>query len=338
MNVDIKEKKGEIIIFRGKEGEPSIQVRLEAETVWLSQKLMAELFQKNTDTVGLHLKNIFSDGELDEKSTTEFFSVVQKEGKRTVTRKVAFYNLDAIISVGYRVNSKRGTQFRIWATNVLRNHLVQGYTLNEKRLKEDEKKRLKELEGAVALVKAAQTRKELTAVEAAGLLAVITDYTRTWLLLHQYDAGTLTSRDLNPEVRYELTHKEATMAIAELKKQLTQKKEAGDIFGVERESAFKAILGNIRQTFGGKDLYPSLEEKAAHLLYFIIKDHPFTDGNKRIASLMFIWFLDKNDSLYTTDGVRKFNDNALVALALLIAESNPKQKDLMIRLIINLIQ
>jgi prophage maintenance system killer protein len=337
MAKEIQEQKGEIVIYKGKDGEPGLQVRLAAETVWLSQRLMAELFQKDSDTVGLHLKNIYAEGELDEKSTTEFFSVVQKEGKRLVARQVKFYNLDAIISVGYRVNSKRGTQFRIWATNVLRDHLVKGYTLNERRLQEN-KSRLKELEAAMALVEKAKSTKQLSAPEASGLLTVITEYTRSWLLLHQYDAGTLQTKELHRNVRFRIDEETAKKAIAQLKKNLMEREEAGDLFGRERErGALKGILGSIEQTFGGSDLYPSVEEKAANLLYFIIKDHPFVDGNKRVASLMFIWFLEKNNLLLAPDGERKINDNALVALTLLVAESNPKQKETMIDLIINLI-
>ena len=337
MAKEIQEQKGEIVIYKGKDGEPGLQVRLAAETVWLSQRLMAELFQKDSDTVGLHLKNIYAEGELDEKSTTEFFSVVQKEGKRLVARQVKFYNLDAIISVGYRVNSKRGTQFRIWATNVLRDHLVKGYTLNERRLQEN-KLRLKELEAAIALVEKAKSTKQLSASEASGLLTVITEYTRSWLLLHQYDSGTLQTKELHRKVRFRIDEETAKKAIAQMKKNLMEREEAGDLFGRERErGALKGILGNIEQTFGGADLYPSVEEKAANLLYFIIKDHPFVDGNKRIASLLFIWFLEKNTLLTAPDGERKINDNALVALTLLVAESNPKQKEVMIDLIINLI-
>ena len=337
MTKEIQEHKGEIVIYQSKEGEPGLQVRLEAETVWLSQRLMAELFQKDSDTVGLHLKNVYAEGELDEKSTTELFSVVQKEGKRMVSRQVKFYNLDAIISVGYRVNSKRGTQFRIWATNVLRDHLVKGYTLNEKRLQEN-KQRLKELEAAVALVASVKTGKALSTPEASGLLTVITEYTRSWLLLQQYDSGMIQTRELHRNVQFHIDEETTKKAIAQLKKNLMERKEASDLFGRESaRGAVKGILASTEQTFDGSELYPSVEEKAANLLYFLIKDHPFVDGNKRIASLLFIWFLEQNNFLSTPEGERKINDNALVALTLLIAESNPKQKEVMIKLIINLI-
>ncbi len=324
----------EIQIYKSEDGTASLEVTLKDETVWLSLNSMSKLFGRDKSVISRHIRNIFSQGELKKSSVIAEFATTASDGK---TYDVEYYNLDMIISVGYRVNSKRGTQFRIWATNVLRDHIVKGYTLNQKRLQEQQQKRLKELEAAVALVKSAQLAKELTAAETAGLLSVVTDYARTWLLLHEYDSGSLTQKNLTAKVRYELNYTDARKAVAQLKTALLKKKEASGLFGVEREAAFKAILGNINQTFGGKELYPTVEEKAAHLLYFLIKDHPFTDGNKRIASLIFIWFLEKNNALYTRDGNKKFNDNALVALALLVAESNPKQKELMINLIINLI-
>ncbi len=337
MTNETQEKIGEILIFRSEVGEPEIQVRFEEESVWLSQRLMSDLFQKDTDTIGLHLKNIYTEGELEEKSTTEFFSVVQKEGKRKVTRRVKYYNLDAIISVGYRVNSKRGTQFRIWATNVLREHLVKGYTINEKRLKESNE-RLKELGGAVRLIENAKSAGALSAQETAGLLTIITEYARSWLLLHEYDKGILTPKELHLEVRFRITEEEAVKAIDGLRKSLIDKHEAGELFGKERERGIlKGILASIDQNFGGVELYSSIEQKAANLLYFLIKDHPFSDGNKRIASLLFIWFLRRNGLLPTPEGKRKINDNALVALALLVAQSNPKDKETMTKLVTSLL-
>lgn len=330
-------QKSEIVIYKAEDGQSTIDVRLEEETVWLTQKQMAELFQKTVPNINIHLKSIYREKELDPHSTIKESLIVQTEGKRTISREIELYNLDVIISVGYRVKSKRGTQFRIWATNVLRDHLVKGYTLNEKRLQES-KQRLKELETAVELVEKAKSTKALSASETAGLLTVITEYTRSWLLLHQYDSGTLTTKELHRTVRYRITEDEAKKAIGQLRKSLVERKEASDLFGHERErGTLKGILVGIGQTFGGSELYPSVEEKAAHLLYFLIKDHPFVDGNKRIASLLFIWFLEKNNHLSTPEGSRKLNDNALVALTLLVAESNPKHKDVMTKLIINLI-
>jgi prophage maintenance system killer protein len=328
------EQKGEIVIYRTEDGRATLDVTLEEQTVWLTQAQMARLFGKGRTTITEHIRNVFKEKELAEASVCRNFRHTARDGKMY---DVQYYNLDVIISVGYRVKSKRGTQFRIWATSVLRDHLVKGYTLNEKRLQES-KQRLKELEVAVELVEKAKSTKALSASETAGLLTVITEYTRSWLLLHQYDAGTLTARELHRVVHFRITEEEAKKAITQLRKNLMQRKEAGDLFGQERERrVLKGILASIEQTFGGSELYPSIEEKAANLLYFLIKDHPFVDGNKRIASLLFIWFLEKNSFLSTGSGERKFNDNAIVALTLLIAESNPKQKDVMIRLIINLI-
>ncbi len=322
----------EIEIYKSKDNKIELRVNLDRETVWLTIDQMSLLFEKSRATINEHILNVFKEKEL-EKET-----VMRKIGISDFsTKPTNIYNLDVVISVGYRVKSKRGTQFRIWATNVLRDHLVKGYTLNEKRLQES-KARLKELGEAVALVEAAKSGKALSASETAGLLTVITEYTRSWLLLHQYDSGTLQTKELHRKVLFRIEEETAKKAISQLKKSLVERREASDLFGREKErGVLGGILGSIDQTFGGSDLYPSVEEKAAHLLYFVIKDHPFIDGNKRIASLLFIWFLEKNNLLSAPDGERKINDNALVALALLVAESNPKQKDVMIKLIINLI-
>ena len=337
MKNNMIEAKGEIVIYQAEDGQTAIDVRFQDETVWLNQKQMGVLFGRDYKTIAKHVKNTFKEGELQRNSTVAKFATVQKEGGREISRDIEYYNLDVIISVGYRVKSKRGTQFRIWATNVLRDHLVMGYTLNEKRLQES-KQHLKELEAAVELVEKAKSTKALSASETAGLLTVITEYTRSWLLLHQYDAGTLETKELRREVRFRIGEEEAKKAIGQLRKNLMQRREASDLFGREKDrGVLNGILASVEQTFGGSELYPSVEEKAANLLYFLIKDHPFVDGNKRIASLLFVWFLEKNSFLSDQTGERKINDNALVALALLIAESNPKQKDAMIKLIINLI-
>ncbi len=330
----MQDEMSEIVIYQTEDGKATLDVRLEQDTVWLDAHRMAVLFGRDRSVLLKHIRNIFASKELDRKSTCAKNAQVAKDGK---IREMNLYNLDVIIAVGYRVNSKRGTQFRIWATNVLRDHLVKGYTLNEKRLQEN-RQRLKELEAAMELVEKAKSTKSLSASETAGLLTVITEYTRSWLLLHQYDAGTLSTKKLHHDVRFRITEAEAMKAVDHLRKNLMQRKEASDLFGRERDrGTLKGILGNIEQTFGGKELYPSIEEKAANLLYFLIKDHPFVDGNKRIASLLFIWFQEKNNFLSAPDGQRKINDNALVALTLLVAESDPKQKDVMIKLIVNLI-
>lgn len=332
--MDMKDQKGEIVIYKAEDGQTAIDVRLEEDTVWLTQRQMATLFDTERSVITKHIRNIVRDGELQGDSVCAIFAHTATDGK---SYRTTFYNLDMIISVGYRVNSKRGTQFRIWATNVLRNHLVKGYTLNEKRLQEN-RQRLKELEAAVALVAFVKTGKALSMPETSGLLTVITDYTRSWLLLHQYDSGTIQTKELHRNVQFRIDEETAKKAITQLKKNLMERKEASDLFGRERErGTLKGILGSIDQMFAGSDLYLSVEEKAAHLLYFVIKDHPFVDGNKRIASLLFIWFLEKNNLLLASDGERKINDNALVALTLLVAESNPKQKEVMIKLIISLI-
>ena len=320
---------GEIIIYQAENS--SVEVRLDRETVWLNQRQMAELFDTSSDNISLHLKNIYSDEELEKKATTEDFSVVQKEGNRQIQRTLTHYNLDAIISVGYRVNSKRGVRFRQWATNVLRQHLVEGYTVNEKRLAE---KGLCEMEQTIALLSKTLERHETLSDEGKAVLEVVSRYAKSWSLLLKYDEDRLElPKDCHP-LRKSLDYEKAKEALASLKSELMERQEAGDLFGQERDQHLQGILGNIDQTFGGQDLYPSIEEKAAHLLYFVIKDHPFSDGNKRIGSLLFLIFLRENN-LLEQSGI---NDNALVALALLIAESNPKQKDLMIRLIINLLK
>ncbi len=237
--------KGEIIIYKTPEGGTGLDVRLQDETVWLTQAQIARLFSKGIPSINEHIKNIFRTGELDNTATIRKFRIVRKEGKRFVERYLDFYNLDMIIAVGYRVNSKRGTQFRIWATNVLRNHLVQGYTFNEKRLQENAQ-RLKELEAAVELVVKAKSTKVLSASETAGLLTVITEYTRSWLLLHQYDSGTLSTKELHGTVRYRITEDEAKKAISQLRQNLVERKEAGDLFGHERErGTLKGILVGI---------------------------------------------------------------------------------------------
>ena len=319
----------QIEIYKAKDGQTQVDVTFEKDTVWLSQKHMAELFEKDTDTVGLHLKNIYAENELDENSTTELFSVVQTEGKRKVERQIKFYNLDAILSVGYRVNSKRGTQFRQWATQRLKELLVKGYTINQKRLEQ--------LQQVVNIIQQSGGATELSSSEAKGLLEIITNYTQSFILLNQFDSNELEGGPLNENITYEIDFEEAVSAIAELKDKLIQQKQASVLFGNQKDESFRGILGNIVQSFGDEYLYKSIEEQAAHLLYFVIKNHPFSDGNKRIGAFLFVWFLEKNKHRFKKSGEVKINDNGLVALALLVAQSNPRDKDLMIKLIINLI-
>ncbi|OFY94228.1 MAG: hypothetical protein A3K10_17615 [Bacteroidetes bacterium RIFCSPLOWO2_12_FULL_31_6] len=320
----------EIIIYQNQQNETEVQVRFEGDTFWLSQRLMAELFDKDSDTIGLHLKNIYEELELDELATTEFFSVVQIEGKREVTRKIKHYNLDAILSVGYRVNSKRGTQFRQWATARLKDFLVKGYAINQKRLDE--------LSQMVSIIAQSTQSDDLKLNEAKGLLNVLSNYTQSYILLNQFDSHSLKTDHLNENITYEIKYEEAKPEIDALKQKLIDLKEATALFGNEKDDSFRGILGNVLQTFDGQYLYPSIEEQAANLLYFVIKNHPFSDGNKRIGAFLFIWFLEKNKHRLDTNGKVKINEFGLVALALLVAQSNPSDKDLMINLIINLIQ
>lgn len=328
--------KGEIIIYETEDGKSQLEVHLQNESIWLSQKMMAELFQKDSDTISLHLKNIYKEKELNENSTTELFSVVQEEGSRKIKRKIKFYNLDAVISVGYRINSKRGTQFRIWATQTLKDHLIKGYTINEKRLREQQE-RFKELNQTIEFLKTTIGSKQLSDKETQGLLEIIAAYTRSFILLNQFDSNSLQSHPSDKQLTYEINYNEAISAIQQLKNELISKQEASELFGRQRDETFQGILKSVIQTFEGNYLYPSIEEQAAHLLYFVIKNHPFADGNKRIGAFLFVWFLHRNKHLIKKEGDFKINDNALVALALLVAQSDPQNKDLMIRLIINLV-
>jgi prophage maintenance system killer protein len=323
------------VVYEAPDGEVRVDVRLERESVWLTQKQMADLFGTSTDNVGLHLKNVFSAGELVEAATTEDSSVVQKEGRRRVRRTLKRYNLDAILSVGYRVNSKRGTQFRIWATRTLREHLLRGYTLNERRLRE---RGLGEVEQAVELLAKTLTSRALVTEEGRAVLEIVQRYARAWRLLLDYDEEKLSDRPARPVApRARLTLDEVRAAIAALKIELGGRGEAGALFGQERGEALSGVIGAIEQTFGAAPLYPNAQMRAAHLLYFVIKDHPFSDGNKRIGTLLFLEYLRRNGLLRRVDGSPSFADNAMVALALLVAESDPAQKDLMIRLVLNLI-
>jgi death-on-curing family protein len=319
----------EIILYQTSDNKTELEVKFDGENFWMNQKQMAELFEKDTDTIGLHLKNIFAEEELEELSTTEFFSVVQKEGKRGVKRNIKFYNLDAILSVGYRVNSKRGTQFRQWATQRLKDYLVKGYAINQKRLEE--------LGKMVQLIEQSGYAENLQLQEAKGLLDILSQYTRSFVLLNQYDSHAVKTGKLSENITYEITYNEAKEAITELKKQLIAKKEATELFGKEKDNGFQSSLQSVVQTFGGQYLYSSIEEQAAHLLYFVIKNHSFSDGNKRIGAFLFIWFLEKNKHRFKKSGELKINDNGLTAIALLVAQSKPEEKQIIIQLIVSLI-
>ena len=314
-----------------------IEVKFEGDSVWLTQKQIASVFGTEIPAINKHITNILKTGELKALSTVSKMEIVQTEGMRKVTRKVEHYNLDMIISIGYRVNSQKATRFRIWATDVLKNHLVNGYTLNEKRLSQLVQN-MQQLEQAVKVFRQIGDADKLNESEAKGLLEIITNYTQSFILLNQFDSNSLPEAKLNENITYEIEYSEAIKAIAELKKQLMKKKEASALFGNERDGAFGGILNSVVQTFGGEYLYKSIEAQAAHLLYFVIKNHPFTDGNKRIGAFLFVWFLEKNRHRFKKSGELKINDNALVALALLVAQSNPDDKELMVSLVINLIK
>lgn len=327
------ESKGEIIIYRSKEGSTELEVYLENDSVWLTQGQMAELFNQTKQNISLHIKNVFKEEEL-------LLSAVVKDSLTTATDgkkyKTKLYNLDIIISVGYRVKSNRGTQFRIWATQTLKDHLVKGYTINEKRLREQQEKFI-ELNRTVEFLKATIGQKELSSKETQGLLEIISQYTRSFILLNQFDNNTLQVEYSDKQLTYEINYEEAVKAIDELKKELIAKKEASELFGRQRDESFKGVLNSVVQTFGGVYVYPSIEEQAAHLLYFVIKNHSFADGNKRIGAFLFVWFLHLNKHLLRKEGELKINDNALVALALLVAQSDPSAKELMVKLIVNLV-
>jgi prophage maintenance system killer protein len=316
------EGKDEVVLYEASDGAITLDVRLEGETVWLTQKQMAILFDTERSVVTKHLRNVFKSGELYEKSVCAKFAHTAEDSK---VYQTAFYNLDAIISVGYRVNSKRGTQFRIWATNVLRDHILRGYSINDNRLKE--------LNQAIRLIAEVADRKALTGDEATALLRVVADYSYALDLLDDYDHERVRTGDTTVRPVSAVAYEEAIRLIERLRSQFG----AGDVFGFEKDDSLKGSLANIMQTFDGKELYPSLEEKAAHLLYFLVKNHSFVDGNKRIAAALFLWFLEKNDALYSADGSKRIADNALVAMTLLIAESRPEEKGVLTRVVVNLI-
>lgn len=325
-----------IVIYQSADGSIATEVRLEGETVWLTQRQMGDLFATTPENVLMHLKNIYLEGELIENATNKDFLVVQQEGNRQVKRNLRHYNLDAIISVGYRVNSLQGTRFRIWSNSVLKNYLVQGYALNTQRL-QAQQENIQQLERTLTLFQQ-NLIEQASLPEARGLVSVIAGYARTFVLLNQFDSERLPLGDFATTIHYEIQEDEALAGIAALKTDLMGRGEASELFGNQKDDSFAGILGNILQSFGGEFLYPSIEEQGAHLLYFVIKNHPFSDGNKRIGAFLFIWFLQRNQHHLKTDGELKINDNALAAIALLVAQSDPAQKQLMIHLIMNLIR
>jgi prophage maintenance system killer protein len=321
----------DILLYETEDGKLSFEVNLNKETVWLNQKEMAELFGKDSDTIGTHLKNIYKSKELEEKLTTAKYAVVRQEGKRKVTRQIKYYNLDAIISVGYRVNSKIGTQFRIWATNILKEYLIQGYAINEKQLKAQNVK-LIELQNTIEILKRTVETQRIGLDEATGLLKVISDYSYALDLLDAYDHQSVEIISFHKREAYILTYEEAMRVIESMKTEF-----ATDLFGNEKDDSFRGSLGAIYQTAFGEEVYPSIEEKGAHLLYFVVKNHSFSDGNKRIAAAIFIYFMEANRILYREDGSKRIADNTLVAITLMIAESKPSEKETIVKVLVNLI-
>lgn len=322
---------GKVVVYEASDGEVRVDVRLERETVWLSLMQMTDLFARDKSVISRHLRNIFESGELDREATVAKNATVQREGDREVIREIEYFNLDAILSVGYRINSLRGTQFRIWATRTLREHLVRGYTLHRERLEQN----ARELEAALTLVRRTAAGGALTTDEGRGLVDIIARYTQTFLLLQRYDEGLLVEpKGVSGGTLASVDAARADIRV--LKSDLIARGQAADLFGREREDGLAALLGNLDQSVFGEPAYPTIESKAAHLLYFVIKNHPFSDGNKRIGSFLFVDFLHRNGRLLRS-GEPVINDVGLAALALLVAESQPKDKDVMIRLVMNML-
>ena len=319
--MDLNDK---IVIYQTKDGKTSIDVKLENDTVWLSANQMAALFERDEKTIRKHINNVFSENELEKKNNTHFLRV---DG---VKQPVAFYSLDVIISVGYRVKSQRGTQFRIWANKVLKEYLVKGYVVN-KVLTEQRYTELKQL--VTVLGRTVKAQEALTSEDALNLVEVVSDYTYALDTLDKYDYQQLAVEQTTNEVKFHATYEGAMQAIEELK----EKFGGSQWFAHEKDDSFKSSIGQIYQTFGGQDLYPSVEEKAAMLLYLVTKNHSFSDGNKRIAATLFLWFMAGNGILYNPDGSKRIADNTLVALTLMIAESRTEEKDVMVKVVVNLI-
>ena len=323
-------EENKIIIYQTEDGQTQIDVRLENETVWLTQAQMAELFQTDRTSIVRHINNIYKVEELDRDSTCAKIAQVQIEGNRTVKRDIPFFNLDMIISVGYRVNSKRGIKFRQWANRVLKDYLVRGYAVNE-RIRREQIGELRQLVGMLG--RTIQTQPLLSTDETNALFEVVMDYTYALDTLDDYDYQRLTIDKTTKEEPFHASYENAMEEIQHLR----DKFGGSVLFGNEKDDSFKSSIGQIYQTFGGVELYPSVEEKAAMLLYLVTKNHSFSDGNKRIAATLFLWFLNNNRILYRKDGSKRIADNTLVALTLMIAESKTEEKDVMVKVVVNLI-
>ena len=319
-----------IIIYQTDDGNTQIVVRFENETVWMTQAQMAELFLTDRTSIVRHINNIYKAEELEREATCAKIAQVQTEGGRQVTRTIPYFNLDMIISVGYRVNSKRGVKFRQWANRVLKDYLVKGYAVNE-RIHKEQIGELRQLVGMLG--RTIQNQPLLSNDETNALFNVVTDYTYALDTLDSYDYQRLTVSDTTSEAPFHATYENAMQAIRSLKERFGE----SALFGNEKDDSFKSSIGQIYQTFDGVELYPSTEEKAAMLLYLVTKNHSFSDGNKRIAATLFLWFLNNNRILYREDGSKRIADNSLVALTLMIAESRPEEKDVMVKVVVNLI-
>jgi prophage maintenance system killer protein len=329
-----RDQNDEIVVYEAPNGDAQVEVLVGSETVWLTLKQMADLFDTTSQNVGIHISNAYAEGELEEGATTKDSFVVRLEGNRSVRRRVSHYSLDMIISVGYRVKSKHGTQFRIWANQILRDHLLRGHTLNEKRLLA----RGVEFDQVVALLSSTLHRTEALTTEGSAVLDVIQHYARTWRMLEAYDEGRLPETpEQTSEPLATLDIQSARQTIGVMRGDIISRGEDPGMFGQERGDTLEGILLGVEQTWDGVALYPTIESRASHLLYFIIKDHPFSDGNKRTGSLLFLDYLRRNNALLGTSGQPRFSDTALVALALLVAESEASQKDVVIRVILNLL-
>lgn len=322
----------EIKIYQLQDGNTEIQVKIEQESVWLNLMQMTELFQRNKSVISRHIGNVFKEGELSSNSTVANFATVQKEGQRKISRKVEYYNLDVIISVGYRIKSQRGTQFRIWANQILKDYLVKGFALNENQIiKQNEQ--LQSLKEAVKLIGNVLNFKQLTNDENKGLLKIISDYAYALDILDGYDYQSLNIDETRNNELYIISYEDAINQINRVKVNF----KSSSLFGREKDNSFKSSISTIYQTLDGIDLYPSIEEKAANLLYFITKNHSFTDGNKRIAAFLFLYFMEKNGILYNDNKTKRIADNALVAITLMIAVSKPEEKETIIKVVVNLI-
>ncbi len=323
-------KQDKIVIYQTEDGKTQIDVRLENETVWLTQTQMAQLFKSSRTNVLEHIQHIYEDEELEKEATCRNFRQVRQEGKRTVNRTIIMYNLDMIISVGYRVNSKRGVKFRQWANKVIKDYLIKGYAINE-RIRHEQIGELRQLVGMLG--RTIQNQPVISTDETTALFEVVTDYTYALDTLDNYDYERLSIDKTTKEEPFHATYENAMQAIDGLR----EKFGGSVLFGNEKDDSFKSSIGQIYQTFGGEELYPSVEEKAAMLLYLVTKNHSFSDGNKRIAATLFLWFLNNNGILYREDGSKRLADNTLVALTLMIAESKTEEKDVMVKVVVNLI-